>query len=116
MGQCYTVIAKMVIDDGNRADFCRAVRSEIENKKDVFAFGDLKELNLDDPFDCFKALTTKTAEQNGDNYCAEFNNSYGWEYVMVSAFKTAVDTLRDGSFVTIYPDSGSITLKKGNTN
>lgn len=116
MGQCYTVIAKMVIDDGNRADFCRAVRSEIENKKDVFDFGDLKELNLDDPFDCFKALTVKTAEQDGDNYSAEFNNSYGWEYVMVSAFKEVLRTLHSGSFVTIYPDSGSITLRKENTN
>ena len=117
MGQTYTVEAKLKFKD--KENFCNTIKSEIEKRDGKSANFNLekKNLNLDDPFDCFRALTTvNDSGTYGDVWYAYFSGSYGWESVMVEIFQKAAKYLKDGSVITIYPDSGfdKIAVSNGN--
>lgn len=118
MGQCYTVEANFKFKDNDPASFCQIIQREIAARNNVSAVFDLDRGNLNDPFDCFKILTSKDAcKYTNDIWCADFDASYGWHGVMHDVFKSAFRVLDEGSWLTIYPDNGheTISVKFGET-
>ena len=116
MGQCYTVIAKFNFKDAK--EFCGIIAKEITRMQGYAVF-DLARGKLNDPFGCFKILTSKDAFIDDDGtWCADFDGSYGWETVMDDIFEASATALKDGSYIHIYPDDGvdKIEVVNGQVN
>lgn len=108
MGQCYSVSAKLKFKKNDPAMFCRLVRKKIGSMiaKDQARF-DLDGLDLNNPYDCFRAVTRKdSVEKHGVYLTADFSASYGWGTVMLDVFESAFEGLEYGSRIYIYPDEG----------
>lgn len=106
MGQSYYVDAKF--DIKNEEEFIREGRKVFElpyvtpieeNKKDTAEH--LIETLLVKHQNCF--------EKNGNNYKTQFDASYGWEGLMCDFFTAVKGALNEGSYITVYPDSGHWT-------
>ena len=112
MGQCYTVEAKLYFKNNDPSLFCKKVKDEIYKRNGVSANFDLLRGDLNDPFGCFKILTAKNAEKNGDVWYADFSGSYGWENVIYDIFSEATEGLFAGSQINIDPwESDSLVIK-----
>lgn len=110
MGQCYTVEARLRFKNNDPSRFCEIVQNEVA-ALDGKAIFDLSRGDLNDPFGCFKILTSEKAGVDIDGYWyADFSGSYGWEWVMNRVFRSAAEALADGSFIKIYPDEGVDTI------
>lgn len=104
MGQCYTVATNLKFKGGNPAGFCEVIRSEIEARNGITAYfrSDINELDLQDPYDCFRAMTARNAYKWDDGrWVADFNASYGWGNLMEKVFAHAAEELEDGSVISI---------------
>jgi len=111
MGQCYTVEARLKFQDNDPASFCKVMNDEFTARNGRSARFDLTKGNTDDPFGCFKILTSANANQTKDGiWFADFDGSYGWEDVLIQIFQAAAKELKDGSKIMIYPDSGSTEI------
>lgn len=106
MGACYTVQAKLVHKNNDPKPFCDAVH-KMANDLNLKSKGHPVEevFNLDDPFECFKMLTTKDAYiQDDGTYSADFDAMYLWESVLHDVFYEAAKVLDNGSEIFISPD------------
>jgi len=115
MGQCYSVYLKVRFTDEEGAKkalqqkIARGAEERTDYSLDHYK-GDLG-LDLDNVHDLvrlffggWKARFDETADS--DWVTADFDASYGWEYVMMDAFDIMAPYLEDGSSIEIYPDSG----------
>ena len=115
MGACYTVEAKLLHKNNDPKPFCDAVRRMVKEMNLMSNDVPVEEAyNLDDPFECFKMLTTKDAYIQDGTYIADFDQRYLWETVLWSVFYEAVKVLDDGSEVFISPDDYWYTFSMKN--
>jgi hypothetical protein len=81
----------------------------MNNAKNV-RFNDYKPDSVDNIARIFLAAQQNDFEIIDNNtYEAGFNASYGWEIVLDEFFTAVKPTLLKGSYITVYPDSGSWT-------
>lgn len=116
MGQTYSVEARLTFKNDDPASFCKIISDEIAVRNGKTANFDLTRGNIDDPFGCFKILTSANACQTKDGLrYADFDGSYGWESVLTQVLRAAARELADGSRILICPDDGctEIAVKKG---
>lgn len=102
MGQSYSVSAKLKFKSDDRKDrFCQIIRDYIAAGGDKgTAVFNTKDLDMNEPFDCFRALTAHDAWIEDDvYYIAEFHGSYAWMFIMEEGFTRAARTLADGSYI-----------------
>ena len=125
MGQCYSVVAKLIFKDNDPSRFCEIIRNKL-SEMDYGGFSNGKSLayvksfltvagekydptftNMNHPFGLFELLTSKDAQGIGEDvWRADFDASYSWENVMCEVFEEALVECECGSFVEIYPDAG----------
>lgn len=116
MGQTYSVEAKFIFR--NKVSFCNVFKAEVNTRNGITAEFDLTRGSMDDPFGCFKILTSSYADigydENGnlcpDIWCSDFDGSYGWESVMYEIFSAVLKECKDGSYVRIWPDEGETNI------
>ena len=109
MGQTYSVDAKITFKNNEtKMLFCNSIKDYIKKTSEKTAIYQLEGLDLDKPFDCFKAMTYPAAEEEDGIWYADFDASYGWESVLFDALKFA----EDGSYLYIFPDSYSVYMDK----
>ena len=116
MGQTYTVEAKLNFKDNDSHPYCSTIKREIYERDGVSAEFNLEAGDLNTVDGCLKILTSEDGFYDMDGiWCADFDGSYGWEFVMLRIFETAAKTLDDKSEIVIYPDSGyhKIMVKNG---
>ena len=116
MGQTYSVEARLKFKNDDPASFCKVIQDEIAARNGKTANFGLTRGNVDEPFGCFKILTTANAGQTEDGlWYADFDGSYGWESVLIQVFRAAARELADGSRILICPDNGctEIAVKNG---
>lgn len=111
MGQTYSVEARLKFKNNDPASFCKVIQDEIAARNGKTANFGLTRGNVNDPFGCFKILTTENAGQTEDGlWYADFDGSYGWESVLIQVFRAAAGELADGSRITIYTDDDSVEI------
>ena len=108
MGQCYYVEAHLLFKNDDPKLFCKIIEHEVTARDGVSAHFNI---NHDDsfntPFECFKILTKDAQFDLKKNIMyAGFNASYGSESVMYEIFKASMEALKEGSFVSVWPDHG----------
>ena len=117
MGQTYSVTAKLKFKNNDPSLFCDAIKEEIEKRNGKSAVFSLNGCDLDDPFGCFEAVTSKYSGKLPDGtWYSDFSGSYGWGQVMIDVFQEAAKSLANGSFITIEPwesDGTKITVDGG---
>ena len=114
MGQCYTVEAEFHFKNNDPTSFARRFKEEILKRNGKGARFDLSRGDLNDPFDCFKILTSKNADKFENVWYADFNASYGWEKVLEEVFMAISKELDNGSWIDIYPDFGRTEIRVEN--
>lgn len=116
MGQCYSVILKIKVNDEQGAK--RALKEKIENDKDRVQYNveDFKKEGVDT--DSLAGLIRVfLAGWKGNNFeiksqrkftcfSNDFNACYGWESVMLEMFEALAPYLADRSWIKVWPDSG----------
>lgn len=113
MGQCYSVILKVKVND--EAGLVKALKEKIsraEEERVDYSLDHFAELGIgtDTSLDLFKIFFAGwkgvfTSTPDG-KLLADFDCSYGWENVMITAFNEIAPYLKDNSYIKIYPDSG----------
>ena len=106
MGQCYYVNAKFDIKD--EEEFIREGRKIFEQPY----VAPIEESGKDTAEHLIETLLAKHQRglaKEGNSYKSEFDGSYGWEAVMADFFKAVKGALNEGSYITVYPDSGHWT-------
>lgn len=108
MSQCYYVEAHLLFKNDDPKPFCKIIEDEVNARDGVTAYFNMSNGSFNTPFECFKILTSKDAEYDWKQNImfAGFNASYGWESVMYEIFKTSMEALNEGSFVSVWPDHG----------
>lgn len=113
MGQTYSVDMKINFkNQDSQMLFCNSIKSYIKETQNKTAIYQLEGLNLDNPFDCFKAMTYPGAEEEDGIWYADFDASYGWESVLYDGLGNALKFGEDGSYLYIFPDNYSIYMDK----
>lgn len=105
MGQTYVVNANLKFKNNDPRDFCSIIMKKATDERILTL--QRHYYNLEDPFECFKMLTTDEARNKGDGiYSADFEASYSWEPVLLNYFAEVFSSgaVDDGSVVDIYPD------------
>lgn len=106
MGQVYEVEMCARFKNNDPAPFCECIKNEVLKRDGVSAtFKEpFESRNWDDPLECFKYITNEDVYEIGDIWSVGFSASYGWEALMIEIFEKAIETLDDGSWVSICPD------------
>lgn len=113
MGQTYSVDMKIIFkNEDAKMLFCNSIKDYIEKTSEKTAIYQLEGLNLDNPFDCFKAMTYPRAEEEDGIWCADFDASYGWESVLFDGLGNALKFAEDGSYLYVFPDNYSVYMDK----
>lgn len=111
MGACYTVEAKFIFASTDKVhDFCQYITDTITDRYDSEAI--FEDIPTDTPEGCFRVLTSKKADTDGDIWFADFDASYSWEAVMLNIFEKALAFCEDGSYVYIDIDCQEEWLRK----
>ena len=110
MGQCYTVVAELKFGNNDPAAFCDMMKKEAAKRKYLQG----EKYDLDNPFDCFKMITTNNAYTMGDKWEADFDASYSWSGVLEEVFSSVMELLEDGSYVYVEPDDYHFVIRKNN--
>lgn len=111
MGQVYLVEAKLIFKNRESSEkFCEMVRAE--QHRYAYAEG----LDLNDPRDCFLAVTGGRGSEgfdptDPDVWSSGFDASYSWEGFLYDLFEKALELCEVGSWVTCWPDEGHWTLR-----
>lgn len=116
MGACYSVEARLRFADGDGRKFAKLMNEFIDENDGVTAFFGIKDTDpRETAYDVLKILLPYChdwgADNNGNDYTADFDASYGWETIMIDAFESCGKGLLEGSVVLIYPDSGLDVLE-----
>ena len=111
MGQCYYVEAELKFKNNDSKSFCESVFKSIGSLYYRATF-DMDRGDINDPFGCFKILTSRFASNDDGLFTAEFDGSYGWFDVLMFVFERAFGFVDDGSYVDIYPDDGCVEIKR----
>lgn len=103
MGQSYSVEANLRFKNDEPSGFCNAIVSSVNPSADKLA-----KYDTSDPLSCFRLVTTDKAIIDGAGiYQADFDGSYGWETVLVDAFRKASPYLKNGSWIEVYVWEGN---------
>lgn len=119
MGQSYSVEAKLKFKNNDPSQWCKAIKDYVQandGNSAEFNLGRFGDIDWNDPFDCFKVVTTTRAYTYEDLWCADFDASYGWAVVLLESFSRAAFGLEDGSEINIGPwesDEYIITVEGG---
>ena len=114
MGMTYSVEASIKFKNNDPSAFCNCIKEYISETNGKSALYQLDNIDLDKPFDCFKAATVPDAYADGDTWYADFDASYGWESVMYDIFEAALEFTENGSSVTIWPDDAMSVITNVN--
>ena len=113
MGQCYSIILKVKVND--EAGLVKALQNKISRAEtervqynlDHFAELGIGTGTLEDLFRIFFAgWEGKFTSTPDGKLLSDFDCSYGWENVMITAFDEIAPYLKDNSYIKIYSDSG----------
>lgn len=112
MGQTYAVSLKLQFKDKQGA--AQALRAKITRatqEQAVYALDHYREIGIGtDKIEgllcIFFGGWEGKLQNTGKSLESGFDASYGWETVMMDAFDLMAPFIRDGSEITIYPDSG----------
>ena len=116
MGVCYTVEARLNHKNNDPKAFCDVILHEARALNLQHQGRPVEEAyKLNDPFECFKMITTDNAYIKDNAYIGDFNASCMWESVMHNIFAKAASVLDDGSEIFISPDDYwyTLTVKNG---
>lgn len=115
MGQCYSVTLNIKFKDKKAAS--DAIRRKISHGKlehTDYSLGHYKGIGIgtESIHDLLRIIyggwqgKLRAPSPGSEELTSEFDASYGWEHVMMTAFEEIAPFLHDGSSITIYPDSG----------
>lgn len=115
MGQCYTVTAKLKYDSllKLRNVMIKSIQSidcnwhlDFEHPKRILSEEIFNAVFQNNEQSDYK-LELKTYKNGSSEFIinSSFNQSYGWESLMIKFFEDITPSLRNGSSLLIYPDS-----------
>lgn len=108
MGQWYCVSAHFDLGNHSEEEFCKSFSDVVDKQRiagghDPNAYWPKK---MDTILDCFKAITSQSAEQNGECYYDEFHATYSWGGFMEDVIHSIFPMLGKDSSIVIDDDYG----------
>ena len=115
MGQCYSIVLKVKVND--EAGAVKALQERIAKGEDDhtdYSLDHYAELGIgtDTLYDLLRIIfggwegKLVRDDKMNDKFTSDFECGYGWEGVMMTAFNDIAPYLKDSSYIRIYPDSG----------
>lgn len=108
MGQCYSVSAKFKYNEAEQ--FRQQLIKSMQSQNCNWHIDDWEFISIEELLRSFLYEMRISVKQlkNGSfefSVLSDFNQSYSWESLMIEIFEELTPVLRNGSYLTIYPDS-----------